>query len=66
MTGADAAKMNHGMLESILLARAYSMAAALKGLEKRSDGVGCKGDVGVVSVGSLKAGVMRGELKQSR
>lgn len=42
------------------------MAAALKGLEKRSDGVGCNGDVGVVSVGSLKAGVMRGELKQSR
>ena len=66
MTGAEPANMIHGMLESILLARAYSIAAALKGLEKKYVGVGSRGDVGVVSVGSFKAGVMRGELKQRR
>jgi hypothetical protein len=56
----------HGTAESILLARAISMAAALNGLENRRDGVGSSGVVGVVSVGHFKAGVTIGELKQSR
>lgn len=64
--GALASVRAHGTAESILFARASSIAAALNGLENKRDGAGSSGVVGVVSVGHFKAGVTIGELKQSR
>jgi hypothetical protein len=42
------------------------MAAALKGFEKSSEGVGCRASIGTVPEGYARAGVTSGELKQSR
>lgn len=66
ITGALTPVMIHGTVLSILFARAISMAAALNGFGNMSDGVGCKGAVGVVSKGHLSAGVINGELKQTK
>lgn len=66
MMGALARVSTHGTAESILFARASSIAAALNGLENKRDGTGSKGVVGVVSVGHFRAGVTIGELKQRR
>ena len=56
---------------SILFARAISIAAALNGLGKRSDGAGWCGVTGVVPLvdkpaEGRRAGVMSGEEKQRR
>lgn len=66
MTGALMTVSTQGTVESILLARAISIAAAEKGLGKRRDGVGSRGEVGEVPSGAMSAGVIFGEEKQRR
>lgn len=71
MTGLDARVKTHGTMLSILFARAISIAAALKGLGKRSEGVGMCGVTGEVAsvdrpAEGRSAGVIRGEEKQRR
>ena len=59
-----------GTVESILLARAISIAAAEKGLAKNRDGFGAAGEPGRMEDGVLRSGKRvgerRGELKERR
>lgn len=73
MTGKLIAQRIHGTVLSILLARAYSIAAAEKGDAKNVDGFGTAGDPGRTESGSpvvpfveRRLGVMVGEEKQRR
>jgi len=60
----------HGTVESILLARAISMAAAEKGLAKNMEGLGAAGEPGWMEDGLLRSenrvGERSGELKERR
>jgi hypothetical protein len=73
MTGALTKQRIHGTVLSILLARAYSIAAAEKGEAKNVDGLGTAGEPGRRESGSPAApfagrrlGVTMGEEKQRR
>jgi hypothetical protein len=73
MTGKLIAQRIHGTVLSILLARAYSIAAAEKGDAKKVDGLGTAGEPGRRESGSpvtpfagSRLGVMVGEEKQRR
>lgn len=59
-----------GIVESILFARAISIAAAEKGLAKNADGLGMAGEPGTTEDGVLRSeksvGERRGELKERR
>ncbi len=70
MKGAEVSMKIQGTVESILLARAISMAAAEKGLAKNREGLGAAGDPGWSEEGLLRSekrvGERRGELKERR
>jgi len=70
MTGADVIIRIQGRVESILLARAISIAAAEKGLAKNMDGLGAAGEPGCSEDGLLRSekrvGDRSGELKERR
>jgi hypothetical protein len=70
MIGADAKVKTHGRVESILLARAISIAPADHGLVKNMEGFGAAGEPGWMEVGVLESarrvGERSGELKESR
>jgi len=70
MTGAEVIIRTQGRVESILLARAISIAAAEKGLAKNMDGLGAAGEPGWSEAGLLRSekrvGERRGELKERR
>lgn len=52
MTGADARVRIHGTVESILLARAISIAPADQGLVKNIEGFGAAGEPGWIEDGA--------------
>jgi hypothetical protein len=68
--GAEVSMQIHGTVESILLARAISMAAAEKGLAKNMEGLGAAGEPGWMEDGLLRSenrvGERSGELKERR
>lgn len=68
--GAETIIKIHGTVESILFARAISMAAAEKGLAKNMDGFGTAGEPGWMEEGPLRSekrvGESSGELKERR
>lgn len=70
MTGAEVSIKIQGTVESILLARAISIAAAEKGLAKNADGLGAAGEPGWSEDGLLRSeksvGERSGELKERR
>ena len=68
MTGPLSMHSIQGKFESILFARAISIAAALYGVGDQIDGLDCRDIVGLEasSSGHLSFGVMMGELKQRR
>jgi hypothetical protein len=70
ITGADIKVRTHGRVESILFARAISIAPADHGLVKNIEGFGAAGDPGWMEVGVFESarsvGERSGELKESR
>lgn len=70
MTGAEAIIKTQGTVESILLARAISIAAAEKGLAKKAEGLGAAGEPGWIEEGLFRSenrvGERSGEEKDSR
>lgn len=70
MTGAEVRVKIHGIVESILFARAISIAPADQGLVKNIDGFGAAGEPGWMEDGVClspsKVGERRGELKERR
>ena len=70
MMGADVRVKIHGTVESILFARAISIAPADQGLVKNMEGFGAAGEPGWIEVGDClspsKVGERSGELKERR